>query len=447
MAACRPIRPVLCDFLHENIKMNADLNAIPPTVLLLITEVAAKSATPNDARKNLKRLLPELQRQSLFYQETSASRSAVNGHPTDLNIFADGALNLLDERIGCAYIGCRLEAARRFARSLGLLGDTVWVTDSLTEQFLEDHALDEVRFQKILGDIAVLLELFPLIISGIIKFRSPWRPVCGGCHAVFEDHVHRITSELFTEYSSEFSVENMDFGFSLDTGTIYSPPIITRVFPAKWRGAHRTPLPEEVIRQILSTAVRSALWSSSEASDKNGVVFSNSNLGMAALARQEGWIRGRREVRVFDESRNINLPWVSDLNAEQILQLRSEASLALPALRELMSRHLSSTDIKNYSAADVIGELREQAIEVRNELESTKRNSGRYWKTAYATLGLGISAYGIGSGQVAASIAGLLPILQLLIQHETGTEHQLDKMRRRPGYVLLKASDILQHAH
>uniref|UniRef100_UPI0028B089BF hypothetical protein n=1 Tax=Achromobacter sp. TaxID=134375 RepID=UPI0028B089BF len=171
------------------------------------------------------------------------------------------------------------------------------------------------------------------------------------------------------------------------------------------------------------------------------------DLCRGSLARQEGWVRDRREVRVFDERRNVNLPWVSELNAEQILQLREEASQALPALRELMSRHLSFSEVNGANEADIVGELREQAVEVRNELDATRKHAARYWKVAYATLGLGISAYGLGSGQVAASLGGLLPILQLLIQHETTTEHQLGKARHRPGYVLLKASELLQHTH
>lgn len=427
--------------------MDVDLNSIPPAILLLITEVALKSPTPDDAWVNLRKLLPELKVQSRFYQENSLGPTPISGSPRDLKIFADGALNLFDERIGCADLRCRVEAAKKLVRSLGLLGDTVWLTDYLTEQFVQDEELDDARLHKILEDMLVLMELFPLILGGVIRFRSPWRPVCAACLSTFEDRVDAITDDLLAEYTSEFSIEHAETGFSLHTGSAYSPPLILRVYPSQWLGARRTPLPEEAIRRVLHMAVRSALWSSSEASEGNGVVFSNSTLGMTALARQEGWVRSRREVRVFDERRNVNLPWVSELNAEQILQLRQEASQALPSFRELMSRHLSFTELNIDNEADVISDIREQAIEVRNELESTKKYAAKYWKVAYATLGFGISAYGLGSGQIAASLGGLLPILQLLIQHETGTGHQLDKTRHRPGYVLLKASELLEHAH
>lgn len=63
------------------------------------------------------------------------------------------------------------------------------------------------------------------------------------------------------------------------------------------------------------------------------------------------------------------------------------------------------------------------------------------------TLGFGVSAYGLGTGQALPALSGLLPLLQLMVTHKTGTEKDLEKLKRRPGYVLVKAQDILDHAH
>ena len=62
-------------------------------------------------------------------------------------------------------------------------------------------------------------------------------------------------------------------------------------------------------------------------------------------------------------------------------------------------------------------------------------------------LGLGLSAYGVATDQVVAGVGGLLPILQLLIEHKTGHDSSIDTTISKPGYVLLKAQDILSHAH
>jgi len=96
---------------------------------------------------------------------------------------------------------------------------------------------------------------------------------------------------------------------------------------------------------------------------------------------------------------------------------------------------------------DLIAELREQAAEVKAELTTKQAKSARYWKTMYGVLGFGLSAYGIATDQLAAGVGGLLPIIQLLIEHKTNHESALEEIKNRPGYVLVKAQDILSHSH
>jgi len=158
---------------------------------------------------------------------------------------------------------------------------------------------------------------------------------------------------------------------------------------------------------------------------------------------------GQREFRAFEDSRAFDLPWVSELNPSQILQLREEASKAIPSLRELLARATTSdgSEPTDSSGASIISELRAQAEEVRAELSVKKTKSARYWRTAYGVLGLGISAYGVSTDQALAAMGGLLPIIQLLIEHRTTHESDTEKLKTRPGYVLVKAQDILAHAH
>jgi hypothetical protein len=159
--------------------------------------------------------------------------------------------------------------------------------------------------------------------------------------------------------------------------------------------------------------------------------------------------QNRRELRAFEDSRALDVPWVSELSPSQVLELREEASNAIPLFREMLARATtydadqSSKGLTN----DLIADLRTQAAEVRSELSSKQSKSARYWRTAYGVLGLGISAYGVATDQVLPGLGGLLPIIQLLIEHRTGHESDVEKLKTRPGYVLVKAQDILAHAH
>jgi len=93
-----------------------------------------------------------------------------------------------------------------------------------------------------------------------------------------------------------------------------------------------------------------------------------------------------------------------------------------------------------------MADLREQAVQVRSELEAKRKSASRFWKGTYGILGLGLSAYGVAADQMLPAVGGLLPVIQLLIGHKAGHESEVAKLSSLPGYVLVKAQDILAHA-
>ncbi|MCC2681801.1 MAG: hypothetical protein K0S36_1365 [Nitrosospira multiformis] len=180
-----------------------------------------------------------------------------------------------------------------------------------------------------------------------------------------------------------------------------------------------------------------------------GAVLSNSKIGLTGLAYQEGTVKTRSELQLLDEHRNINVPWVSDLTPSQIVQLREEASKALPIFRETLAKCLAASPAEQpiLSAKDTIHELRQQAVEVRNEIANTQQHAARFWKASYIMLGFSVSAYGLVNDEIGTAATGLLPLLQLITDHKAGREKDMDRLQRRPGYVLVKAQDILAHGH
>jgi hypothetical protein len=74
-----------------------------------------------------------------------------------------------------------------------------------------------------------------------------------------------------------------------------------------------------------------------------GSIFTNSRVGLAGLLQREGRLPDRQTLALFDGNRAFEVPWVSQLSAEQILQLREEASLASPAFRERLARAFVQT--------------------------------------------------------------------------------------------------------
>lgn len=421
---------------------------IPFAIPLLITEVFLKSKGWTEARKRLREVLPDLKQQSAAYAMSATSYSREPQAHGSLAIYLDGGLDLFNEDKSCQAISCRQEAARRLTRSVGLLADTIWLTDYISEKFIDFGRVTNQKLDAVLADTLVLLELYPLMTAGIVKFRSPWVASCANCLDHFNSEVEQISETLLREHLQEFSLEpHVAEGLSFRTGNLYDPPLYLQVVPRE-SGNSEAPKLEDLAYDAVYAAIRSALLTGRDAVVGSGAVFSNSSIGLAGLAYREGLARSRAELRLLDERRAVDVPWVSDLDPKQIVQLREEASSALPAFREMLAKQLTVPVREVGSSSNsIVDDLRQQTIEVRNELADVRRSSARLWKGTFGVLSFGLSAYGAATHEVAATIGGLLPVISLIMSHKSGSERDVTKAMRRPGYVLVKAQDILAHNH
>jgi len=416
-----------------------ELPHVPPALILLYEELAGEESW-SAKRKKLKGMIKELRDQSEGFFEYQIDNARKDESFSGFEVHLNGEMDLLTDA-GCQELPCRVAAAERISRSMGLIADRVWMTDLLTERFMDFGKVTNDKLDYILEDLMVLFTLFPLIVGGIVKFRTPWLVSCQSCASDFYAQIEYTSEILSKEFKSEFKLEKIENGFKADVGTCVEPSIILTGFDQK------KPKKMDFVRSWVSEQVRSAFWTAREASFTGGAVVSNSRIGLAGLLQSDGHHVDRSSIKLLDSERDFSVPWVSKLSPGQILELRQEASQALPLFREKMFQIMSGTTYAGKSASEQILELRDQAAQVKSELKTTQKNSAKYWKTTYGMLGLGLSAYGVATDQVLPGVGGLLPILQLLIGHKSGHDQKVDSQLNKPGYVLVKAQDILAHAH
>lgn len=427
--------------------MPEQLPHVPPGVGLLVTAISKNGfpSSEREMRKRIRDILPELRRQSELYQADSFGQAA-KAKPTEFDVYLDGGLDLFSRR-ACQNFECRMALAERLTRSVGLIADHIWVTDNLTSDLANFGRVTNAKLDKLFDDGLLTLVLFPLIAAGILKFRPPAIPACQSCIDRFETTVESITDKLLNEYAGEVSVVRPGDGtYRVHTGALYEPSASMYGYE---KNIDPTSTPRDFAQFQIYTAVHGALWAARDASLGSGVVFSNSRVGIAGLQHQEGRAFSRQQMALLDNSGRFAIPWVSELSPVQVLQLRQEASQAMPKFREKIAGTLNSqlNDIGSSKSTELLHELRHQAAEVRAELEVIEKSAARYWKTGYAVLGLGLSAFGVATDQVVPAVGGLLPILQLLINHKSGHEKDVEALKRKPGYVLVKAQDLLAHTH
>ncbi|WP_157360232.1 hypothetical protein [Aliagarivorans marinus] len=414
------------------------LSHVPPALPLLHNELVGKGSW-KAMRKTLKEMLPELRDQSEVYLDYQAEFGRKSDNFNSFDVHLHGAMDLLT-RSGCNELPCRVAAAERIARSMGLVADRVWLTDLLSDKFVDFGKPTNDKLDSILEDLMVLFTLVPLITSGVVKFRTPTITACRSCMETFYQQVNETTEVLADSFKKEFKIKKTSNGFTAEVGTCVEPSIqVTGFNQAK-------PKKKDFVHWWIEEEVRSVMWIAREASFTRGSILSNSRVGLAGLLHKEGRTADPASLSLLDREREFSIPWVSSLSPTQIVELREEASNALPQFREIMFKIMSTKQFEGRSPEEQILELREQSEHVRAELLRTQKNSARYWKTTYGLLGLSLSAYGVATDQVLPGIGGLLPIIQLLIDHNSSYSSVVDSHLSKPAYVLLKAQDILSHS-
>ncbi len=423
--------------------MLEEIEDVSPTIQLLVNEVS-KCESWIDARKRIRAVLPELKILARSFRGYTPSEIAALRSPQVFDIHLHGALDVVS-RHGCETLQCRINSADRIARSVGLIADRVWLTDTITDRLLDFGRATNERIDRLLEDVLVVDRLAPLIKAGLVKFRVPYYVTCESCDEKLNYEVADLVVRIGEKFRRDFKVEARDEGgYLLRTGKCFEPGMV-------YVDPHSLQVPRlsELVERSVRRELRSILHVAREAALTGGSIFSNSRVGLAGILEQEGRLISRRSMMLLEREREISIPWVSELSPSQVVQLRNEASSALPAFRSQMTKvfSLSSEESGKSSALDAIEGLRAQAFDVKAELDAKRKYSSRYWKVTYGLLGLGLSAYGVASENLTSGVAGLLPLIQLLISHKTGHETDVEKLLARPGYVLLRAKDILAHSH
>lgn len=425
--------------------MIQDLPDVPPAIGLIAGQLVPTDG-PGELRKKIVAILPELREQSHRFLEAQISRASDSEHGNRFEVHLHGAIDPL-AGIGCLELACRVAATQRISRSVGLIADRVWLTDHLSDRILSCDEATPRAVDGIARDFIVIAQLLPLIAAGVIRFRSPLFSACKNCIAHFDQQVDEISREVTDAFLSEFSFGDGPYEHPyVDVGNAIVPSLVHIFFE---KDTSKIPKIEEFARDWVQEQVRTALWVAREASITHGAVVSNSRAALAGLLHADGRTVDRESLILLEDERSLTVPWVSRLDAAQIVQLREEAAIALPRFREKMAAAMVfdiNSKTKALQAKDLVLELREQAQEVRSELMIANKSSARFWKTTYGMLGLGLSAYGVATDQVLAGVGGLLPIIQLLINHKAGQENEALKVKARPGYVLMRAQDILAHS-
>lgn len=259
--------------------MLEDLQDVPPALPLLL-QIYSKSKSWDNWRRNIRAVLPDLRVQSQEFIVQSAARQNYTRDPMLYEVHLHGGLDILTVH-GCIDPKCKIEAAKRIVRSVGLIADRVWLTDNISERLANIGRSTNQKLEEIMGDVITISHLLPLIKAGIVRFRCPIIPICGSCLTEFDDQISRTAKDLVKVFKRDIKLERRaDGGFIARTGKCFEPPIVWSSFESNLA---QLPDAEEYAKYAIESEVRSAFWVAREASLSGGSILSNSRLGLAGL--------------------------------------------------------------------------------------------------------------------------------------------------------------------
>jgi hypothetical protein len=425
---------------------------LPPVIRMLLDEEKAAWKTPDDVKRYVKNLWKDLRQQA---ESTTADvyvndRDLASG--SGLSITAMGSLNPTEGI--CSEIKCRLATAEQFARTVGLYADVVGIPDVITPSvLLRSGKMSDRDYADFLKQLLVLKVLEPLIREGIVRFRTPMLGFCRDCHKRFEDRLEgaldviypKIERELKFEVSKRMLIAHCQGGL-WDWGGVLYLPIKGKMRKQLKSGKTVDEVGKLGFLEFLRDRLEAIFTDMAVAKRCNSTVFSTSRFDMLSLnALEDGVSPDLTNLEIWEASRSIELPWVKDLSSREVVILRQEAGKALPRLREKVLQMVTSP-VKNPS--ELIAELRSEAMEVEAEIKAVNPRRGENFRNVAGVLGITMAVYGFGSGfiQPGMALPMLVTLLGLLHTSARQDEQKMASLESRPGYVLLKARELVEHS-
>lgn len=437
----------------------------------------AERFTPARARKFArdKTFVRELQDQALNdlsvfpYVDTLDCTEPLD--PNDFILYASNDLSPFLPDGKCVCAPCRTRYSRAFARGVGLYAEIVVLSDHFSGAVIKTPP-DQWSPDDFADWIEQLQCLEPLMRGGVIRFARWIYSRCGSCGDVSRraegDVARRLLDDIWRTPGLQFEYGIPADGLSPAVRVLsLSSPVMsgpegplglrcgmTKTFERmllqaeraarKGDGTHPTigkkiesylrprVLPE--LRRFADTAI----FSLTMGQLCNATIATDSLLGARVMSYldeldvQPAAVRKRWELPPTSE-----LPWLQELDPQQVIEVRTEAHRALPAFRSLLRSQLFTDDKQRPST---LVDLRAQASEVENELRQLRVVKRR--STLLSLSGLLMAVYGFGTrdpSMIAAGLGGFLSTLAAGHASATGVELKEHGLVHKPAYILLSA--------
>ena len=451
---------------------------LTPVMQLMVSEGLLDLPNPTALAKRLtQRFMREIFDQLLYTIKSYPYEGHAGASSSDaFRVTLGPTLDPFSEAGKCDELPCRISTAERFARSIPLYVDEAIVPDPIEAILFQEQPPTISRLaEELQPRLAVLKTLMPLIDAGVVRFAASAHAVCAHCKSERDRLTERgldYCRQLLVESGLQIEIERGRDGKGgrivlscpklLGTGphdlrhVMYLNRERMKRFAKYFGGRSQrrkitqadAEMLERQIRAFVSFLVGHVVFDMNTAAMSRSTFAAGSTLETAFLASLESAAPPPSEIQNWEALRSIELPSVCDLSVQQIVQLREDAGPALQHFRASMAGRMKQRGRSDQSAVEAfVSDLRLQAVEAQNELVNYRKFGGRRGRVAIARASLAFVLYGllIDASTATAAIAAALTALATLHPPATQERRDIERLRARAPYVLVRAREILAH--
>jgi len=435
-------------------------------------KITTECSSAADLRKRWHRtgLAKEVRRQA-DYTVSKHEYSEPLSAPGSFNIVATESLDPLTEGNKCNQHSCRLTRADLFAQTAALYADSTYLVDTLS-MALRSAKDNDAFMADLFTNLQVLKKLFPLLERGIVKFVPPRLHLCSECSSAMKSATERSGAILSGQFWDAVQVRValygmgplLIFSFPEFETQEYHPLIYTSSISdsqkrevEKWLKSASTKQPlsrtsapvfvEERVRALAEHLSANVLFDASIAARVGGTLLSADQAEARSILSLDGKATLSPRSK-WENLRQVQLPWVAELTVPELIMLRDQASKALPRFRELLAARVGQQPKKGIGPREVAAELKSQALDIEAEMHALEIKGKEFFGLGVGGISLGMVIYGLAAGIPVVAGAGLAATIATLLhleKEEQGTARTKRALSTKPGFVLLRAKQLLQH--
>ena len=447
---------------------------LPPAIRIAAEEQLWRFEDPAALERYMRSrgLIAELRRQAAWslskFPYADRGESAVS--PSSLVLTPSATLNPFSPVGKCSDPACIARTATDFAQTVALYSEIAFIPDPLSRLLADRSKLTGQKAAELAEQLQVLQKVMPLLEAGVLQLCKPFAAFCRKHYEEARATMAAAAEGLIAAFQSEISAHHYPNG-PKPTLFVEIPPLhpqpehplvsVYELSPEEHRkyveacGPGRRSRRTRRSQAFLAHLVRADLERTTAtifldltlSQNTHSLLLFGSRIEPLVLSQLDQELLPPSQVAEWERLRTFALPWLHDLRPDELLQLRQEAGVALPRLRELLVHRVAVPSSTNRSIPTIIEELRDQVLEVEDEFAALKLGRERRYRAGMGALAMLFVLYGAASGAphlVAGSVAAFLATLA----HLRGTERQQDdsveRLVARPAYALYKGKQILE---